>query len=305
MEYAIGVVAAVLLGTAFVLQQGAAQQLPKSEYLHLRLLADLLRKPRWLAGILTMVAGQLLSAWLIGHVDLALAEPLLATNLIFALLLAGPLSRQPLHRLEVAGALILTAGVAALSLSRSLGSAQVSVGSAAYWPYAGAAVAIIAYLFAELGRRRTGGLRATFTGLSAGTVFGLQDALTRRTVQILTEGHFTGLLTTWSTYCLIAVGLAGLWLMESAFNAAALHASLPAITAGEPVCGILLGIIVFGDPMHLSAGMIALQAGGFAALVLGVILVARAPALTSLIKAHTHHDPQGLPQQPEGLPDNQ
>lgn len=303
MEYLIGMVAAVLLGTGFVLQQGAAQQLPKSEYLHLRLLADLLRKPRWLAGIVSMVAGQLLSAWLIGHVDLSLAEPLLATNLIFALVLAGPLSRQPLHRSEIAGAVILLGGVAALALARSLDAAEVSVGSPAYWPYAAAAVGLAAYVFAELGRRRSGALRATFTGASAGIVFGLQDALTRRTVQAFTAGHLLGLFTTWSTYCLVAVGVTGLLLMESAFNAAPLHASLPAITAGEPVCGIVLGIVVFGDPMHVSPGMIALQAAGFVALVLGVILVARAPALTTLLKVRLpHHAPEALQHKQPGLP---
>jgi drug/metabolite transporter (DMT)-like permease len=292
MEYVIGVAAAVLLGTGFVLQQGAAQQLPKWEFLRLRLLADLLRKPRWLAGIAAMVAGQLLGGWLIGHVDLSLAEPLLATNLIFALVLAGPLSRQAVHRSEVIGAVVLMLGVAALSLARTLRSAQVSIGSASYWPYAVAGVAVAAYLFARLGRRRAGELRATFTGASAGLVFGLQDALTRRTIQVFDAHQVSGVLTTWSSYCLLVVALAGLWLMQSAFNAAPLHASLPAITAGEPACGIVLGIIVFGDPMHFSPGLIALQAGGFAALVMGVILVARAPALSSLLRVHMpHHDP--------------
>ncbi|MBO0775420.1 MAG: DMT family transporter [Actinobacteria bacterium] len=296
MEYLIGVIAAVLLGIGFVLQQGAAQQLPKSEFLRWRLLLDLLRKGRWLAGIAAMVAGQLLSAWLVGHVDLSLAEPLLATNLIFALVLAGPLSRQPVHKSEIIGALILMAGVACLSVGRSVHAAQVSVGSAAYWPYAAAGVAAAAYGFAVLGRRRTGVWRATFTGVSAGTVFGLQDALTRRTILILTLNGIPGVLTTWSSYGVILVAITGLWLTQSAFNAAPLHASLPAITAGEPVCGIVLGIIVFGDPMHVSPGLIALQACGFAALVLGVILVARAPALSGLLKVHVpHHQPESVP----------
>lgn len=289
MEYVIGVVAAFLLGTGFVLQQGAAQQLPKSEYLHLRLIVDLLRKPRWLAGILAMVSGQLVSAWLIGHVPLSLAEPLLASNLIFALVLAGPLSRQALYKSEIAGAVILMGGVTALSLARSARSAAISVGSASNWPYAVAAVALIAYGFAELGRRRSGDLRATFTGASAGVIFGLQDALTRRAIQMLDLHHFTSLFTAWSSYLLIAVALTGLWLMQSAFNAAPLYASLPAITAGEPVCGIALGIVVFGDSLHVSPGLIALQAGGFAALVLGVILVARAPALTGSLRARVPH----------------
>lgn len=68
--------------------------------------------------------------------------------------------------------------------------------------------------------------------------------------------------------------------MEWAFNAAPLHASLPAISAAEPAAGILLGILVFGDAIRTFPAMIAVQAAGLAALVLGVVLVARAPALS-------------------------
>ena len=80
----------------------------------------------------------------------------------------------------------------------------------------------------------------------------------------------------------MAASLAGFWLMESSFNAAPLHASLPAITAAEPVAGMLLGVVVFGDVIHLSPGTLALQAGGMVALVAGVILVARASVLSRL-----------------------
>jgi small-conductance mechanosensitive channel len=133
-------------------------------------------------------------------------------------------------------------------------------------------------------------------------VFGLQDALTRRTVRIALAAHLPGVITAWSTYCLIVAGLTGLWLMESAFNAAPLHASLPAITAGEPVCGIVLGILVFGDAMHVSVAMLTLQAAGFAALVIGVILVARAPALTSLLRVRVpQQDAERLPHRPQSL----
>ena len=76
--------------------------------------------------------------------------------------------------------------------------------------------------------------------------------------------------------------LAGLWLMQNAFSAAPLHLSLPAITAAEPVCGMVLGIIVFREKVPVSPGMIALQAGGLAALVAGVVTVARGPALASI-----------------------
>ena len=282
----LSVVAAGLLGVGFVLQQDAAQQAPKAHFLRIQLLADLLRRPRWLAGLITMVAGDLLAGWVIGHMVLSVAEPLLATNLLFALFLAWPLSGQAVHKSEVAGALILMAGVTALSLARDVRSPQVYVGSYAYWPFAGAAVVFVAFVIAELGRRRSGGRRAILTGTSAGLVFGIADALTRRTVQILDTGHFAVLLTSWLGYTLIAVSLIALWLMESAFNAGPLHISLPGITAAEPISGIMLGVVVFRDSVDISAGAIALEASGLVALLVGVIMVSRSPALARLRRIH-------------------
>src|SRR6185312_2988972 len=104
VDYATTLVAALLLGIGFVLQQYAARQEPESRFLSPRILTDLLRKPRWLAGIACMVAGQLLAAWSIGHAALTLVEPLLTTYLLFALLLAIPMSKQAMHWTEVAGA---------------------------------------------------------------------------------------------------------------------------------------------------------------------------------------------------------
>lgn len=49
-----------------------------------------------------MAAGQLLSVWVLGHLVLSVAEPLLASSLIFALLLAAPLSGQALRATELA-----------------------------------------------------------------------------------------------------------------------------------------------------------------------------------------------------------
>src|SRR5215472_9179250 len=275
----IALAAAMLLGVGFVLQQQAAEQAPQAYFLRLRLITELLHRPRWLAGVAVMVAGQLCSAWAVGHLQLSLAEPLLATNLIFAL--AVPLSRQQLRATEIIGAVLLSGGVAALSLARSPGTPDVSFGSPADWPVA-AGIAAVAYCFVHAGRRRSGQQRALLTGIGAGLVFGISDALTRRTVQIMDSHSLVTLFTSWPAYCVIVAGLIGLWLLESSFNAAPLHKSLPGITASQPLTGILLGVLVFGDVIRISPGMLALQAAGLAAIVTGVILVARAPCLSAL-----------------------
>jgi drug/metabolite transporter (DMT)-like permease len=281
MIIAITLVAAMLAGTGFVLQQHAAEQAPKSYFLRLRLITTLLHRPRWLAGVAVMAAGQLLSAWAIGHVALSLAEPLLTSSLIFALALAVPLSGQRLRMAEVGGAVLLSGGVAALSVARSAGPPTESFGSFAAWP-AAVGIAVVAAGFLVAGLRHSGPQRATMTGAAAGLIFGISDALTRRAVEILDHQSLLILLAGWPAYTLVAASLAGFWLMESAFNAAPLHASLPAITAAEPVAGMLLGVVVFGDVVHVSAGMLILQGAGLAALVLGVVLVARAPVLSRL-----------------------
>jgi drug/metabolite transporter (DMT)-like permease len=281
MVIGITLVAAMLLGAGFVLQQHAAGQEPQAYYMRLRLILDLVRRRRWLLGFGIMITGQLLSAWSVGHLQLSLYEPLIATSLIFALALAVPLSHQRLRTTELIGAVILSLGVAALSLPREPGTPHVSFGSFADWP-AAAGIAVIAYICIHAGHRRSGPARATLTGVGAGLVFGIADALTRRTVQILDAHSFAGLLTNWAPYCLVAAALIANWLMQNAFNAAPLHASLPAITASEPLAGILLGVVVFGDVIEISPGILAVQAAGIVALVLGVIMVARAPVLSHL-----------------------
>jgi hypothetical protein len=285
--YFIGLLAAVLLGAGFVLQQDAAQQVPQSDFLRARLIADLLRQPRWLAGLGIMIAGQLLGALVIGHLVLALSEPLLATNLLFALIIAGRVSGQPARLRELIGAIILLAGVSALSVARAVTSVQDSVGSPAYWPYVGAAIGGVAACLAIAGRRRQGEPRALLTGIAAGLVLGIQDALTRVSVRELGSLHQVALLlTSWPAYSLVAVGIVALWLMQSAFSSAPLHASLPGITAAEPVSGIVLGIVAFREKVPASPLLIALQVAGLIALVAGVILVARSPVLASLRQYH-------------------
>ena len=287
VDYATALLAALLLGVGFVLQQYTAEQEPESRFLSPRILTDLLRKPRWLAGISCMIAGMLLAAWAIGHLELTLVEPLLSTNLLFALVLAVPMSKQAFRLPEIAGALILCTGVALLSSTRTTKPIGLSFGSVSHWP-AAAIIAGIAFVAVNLGRRANGQVRATLTGLGAGLVFGIQDALTRQTLEALQDHSWTVLFSTWSMYALVGAGITGVWLMQSAFSAAPLRASLPTIAAGEPLAGIVLGIVVFGDRVQVSPGMLAIEAGGIAALIVGVVAVARSSAFTSLrtIVAH-------------------
>jgi len=290
LDYGLTLLAALLIGTGFVLQQQTAQREPASRFLSLRLLTDLLRQPRWLAGIACMICGEVLAAWSIGHLPLAFVEPLLAMNLVFALVLAVPIAKATLRLQEFCGAAVLCTGVALLSASRSAKPIGLSFGSFTHWP-AAAVIAGIAFAVVYQGRKHPGRLRAMLTGTGAGLVFGIQDALTRQTLEILSSDGVGAMFTTWAPYALVGAGAIGIWLMQSAFSAGPLQQSLPAIAAGEPLVGILLGVLIFGDRIQVTPGDLALQAGGVVALVVGVIMVGRAPALSQL----RHWTPPSLP----------
>ena len=119
MEYALGVVAAALLGASFVLQQGAAQRVPAGDFLRLRLVADLLRQPRWLAGIATMICGQLLSAWVIGHIILAVAEPVCGMALGIVAFREKVPASPGMIALQAGGLIALVAGVVTVARTRA------------------------------------------------------------------------------------------------------------------------------------------------------------------------------------------
>jgi drug/metabolite transporter (DMT)-like permease len=296
LDYAVALLAALLLGVGFVLQQYAAEQEPESRFLSAKILTDLLRKPRWLAGIACMVIGMLLAAWAIGHLELTLVEPLLTLYLLFALLLAVPMSKHAFRWPEIAGAVILCTGVALISSTRTAKPIGLSFGSVSNWP-AAAIIAGIAFVAVRFGHSCKGEARAALTGVGAGLVLGIQDALTRQTLEALQGSSFTVLFSTWSAYALVGAGIVGIWLMQNAFSAASLHASLPAIAAGEPVAGIVLGIVVFSDRIQVTPGMLAIEAGGLAALIVGAVAVARSSAFGALRSIAGH-----LPGVPEAGP---
>lgn len=279
MTIALGLAAAVLLGLGFVLQQRAAREAPPADSLSFRLFADLIGKPVWLAGIVAMVSGQVLGALALGGGDgnVSLVEPLLTTNLLFALVLARLLSAQQLAWREWGGALLLIAGVAAFIVAAQPGSGIGLIDQLRNWIFVGV-IAVIVGATVSLARRTAGVARASFLATGAGLLFGMQDGFTRRAMLVLAGGPL-GLLESWLPYAVLAVAVVGLLLAQSAFEAAPLRASLPAITAAEPLVGIAYGISVFGERVRTAPVWLALEAAGLIAMIVGVVLLTRSPML--------------------------
>ena len=280
--------AALLLGTGFVLQQHRAAQEPSDRSLTVWLLLDLVRSPSWLAGIGVMAGGQLLGAAALARGGLGMTEPLLSTNLLFALIIGGFWYQlRPCWR-DWLGALVLSGGLGGFLVVATPGTGNTSGIPDAAWVLAGGSVAAVAAVAAVLtvaGRRSRGRVRGALLAGGAGVLFGLQDALTQRS--LATAGHrgVPQLLLSWTPYTLLAVAVVGILLAQSAFQAAPLSASLPPVTAGEPITGIALGAGLFGGSLHHGSVALLLEVVCLLAMIVGIWLVASSPMVTSARQA--------------------
>lgn len=285
MIYVFGLAAACALGIGFVLQQHAAERAPVGDVLHFRLLWDLAHSRMWLGGIACMVVGQLLSAVALGKGELSQVEPLLVTNLLFAFALASRLSGQRLGSSGWVGVLLLGGGVAAFTLAGrpSAGTAE-DIGTLRRWLVIGVVIGLALVLIATA-RHLPLFEEPPLLATAAGLLYGLQDALTRVSIDVFGSQGLLALLVRWEPYTLIALAVTGLMLVQSAFEAGPLRMSLPALTAAEPLAGIACGIGFLGDQLRTDVAALAWEAAGLSGIVVGVFVLARHPAMPGQVPA--------------------
>lgn len=273
----LGLAAAVFLALGFVLQQRAAAEAPVNDMLSLRILVDLMRRPLWLAGIGSMIVGQLLGAAALRFGELTIVEPLLAANILFALPLAASLRREHLGMREWSGALALAAGLGGFVWAADPQGSEALQLPWPNWAVSTGAIIAIALGLVAVAKRLPFAREATLLAGAAGCLYGLQDALTRKTLNA--HGIFA-VFTDWPVYLLLAVAVTGLMLAQSAFRAASLAASLPAITIAEPITGIAFGAGVYGEGIRVSGLPLTGEVLSLLLMALGVWLVATSPLVT-------------------------
>ncbi|MCX5371014.1 MULTISPECIES: DMT family transporter [unclassified Streptomyces] len=274
----LAVSAACCLGFGFVLQQNAAQRAPLGDFLSPRLLLDLMKVPRWLGGIGLMVAGMALGAIALGQGEISLVEPLLATNLLFALALSRHQTKQPLGRQGWAGLVLLAGGVTTFIVAGEPRGGTAVTDPLRHWLIIGVMVglALLLTTYAKRSRLSSG---PVLLALAAGLLYGVQDALTRVSGQRFSAGGLGELMTGWQPYAVLALGVTGLVLVQSAFETAPLRMSLPALTAAQPLAGIICGVGFLGDQLRTDTGALAWEAAGLAAIVAGIVLLGLHPAM--------------------------
>ena len=288
LSYLLAVLAACANATSSVLQRKANREVPRQENLSWKLVWSLLHQPVWFGGILAIIAGFLLQATALGDGQLATVEPILVLELPATLILASRVFGSRLHGREWASIAAMTAGLAGLLYSLSP-SAGRSAGEPWYvWAIGIAVNLALAGVLVMLARRGPAGERggtegssarqAALLGVAGGSVFGLTAALMKGMTITFSQGLAT-LFTSWQLYAMIAAGILGMFLVQSALNAGRLLAAQPGLTLSDPVVSILWGVMAFREQLR-GGPFIVLAVFSGLILAAAVVVLARSPLLS-------------------------
>jgi drug/metabolite transporter (DMT)-like permease len=268
--------ASLCFAAAYVLQYHEAHEAPRKLFLSPRLLVELAHHRIWVGGIAAMLVGDLLQAGALGKGSLAVVEPVLTTSLLFALPLSAAWRRERLRRTEWMGAIMVSAG-----LGLVLGVGSPSAGSSDMPAYQWLLVTLCSWglglLLVSAGLRSPSpSYRAALIGGGAGVLFGLQDAMTRYCLHWISK-DFMHLVLSWQPYVLIVTAVYGLTLAQSAYEAGTLSAGLPPMAIGEPVIGILIGLVALHETLDTTPIDLAFETFGAVIMVWGAWMLARSP----------------------------
>ncbi|MGW5288294.1 DMT family transporter [Rhodococcus pyridinivorans] len=283
--------AAALIAVGSVAQQTSAAAVPDTD----SFVGSLLRSPRWWAGILGDGGSYVLQVIALVFGSVLLVQPLLVASLLFALPLAAATTGRRVTRTTwlLAGALCAALAIFLLAGNPSEGTGDAAAARWALPLGAVLAVTAAAVVVALLSPRR----RALSFGIAAGVLYGVTSAFTKH-VTDLAEHGIPQLLGSWQTWTLVAAGATAIYLQQRAFQAGSLTASLPALTVGEPLAAIVLGMTVLGEHLRTDGPGRILVGAAVVVMLVTTVALSRAQAADTPAETAATPDPAPPPETP-------
>ena len=274
----IGVLAALAAATFYAvgvaLQSLDARHSHEEDVLRPGLLLGLVRRPRWLLGGVISFLGWPLQAFALSQAPLAVVQPALAFNLVVLLVIARKFTPDPVTRSDIIGALAITAGVIALTFAAPAQGGDHGTRTLVL-------VAILGVLSALPLILREHMLRvAILLPVAAGIAFTLLAIATRLADDTLSGDRLLA-CACWLGVAAFA-GYAATVCEMSAMRTRSATLVVPVVVSVESVLPIIVGPLALSEQLPTSTVARLAIALGLIAIVVGVSLLGRAPALAEL-----------------------
>ncbi|MBO0813734.1 MAG: DMT family transporter [Actinobacteria bacterium] len=270
---------AMIYGLSAVLEQRSVSQVAERGVFSPRLLVDLAHRPVWLASIAATIAGAALQATALHFGPLALVQPILACDLLFAVLINAVARRAAPDGVLFVGAVCCAAGLGVfLAVAQPTGGTE-TVSLPAVIPLAAGLAAVLAgcLAVARAGSRAT---RALALALACGVCYGVNAFLLKLVTFSLAQG-FSEPLQQWPLYVLIIVGPVGFLFNQEAFQIGRLVSpALAVITTTTALVSIGIGYLWLDESFASGPADVVTEVASLIVMTAGIALLAyRAPAV--------------------------
>ena len=244
-----------------------------------RFVAYLLKNPLWLLGWAGLAGGTVFQALALHVGELSVVQPLMITELIFALGLRFAWLRQPIR-----GVTWSAAAVTCLSLGVFLATAEPQGGSPYpdnhVWAAAAGTTVGTAAVLALLGMRGSPGRRAALLGLASGIMWALVATLVKAMTDTWSQFGVGGMFLHWPVYALAAAGLCTEVVHQSMLRVGPVSVSQPLMVIIDPIASIGLSVWIFGEYFTTNVPRLAVGSFAFVSMCAAVFVLTRTAPTT-------------------------
>ena len=272
---ALALAAGATFAGASVLQQRAARTAPAADTLRPRLILDLVHLRSWLAGAAAGAVGFAFQAVALYLGPITLVQPLIISELLFALPLSARLSGGRLGVREWAGAGLVVVGLAAFLVTASPTQSVRPLDATGWSPVLGTTVLVVGAALA-LAPRRPGLRRTSMLAVATGLTFGVMATLTKAVGTLFADRGIAA-VSSWHPWALAVVALVGVLLSQSAFQAGPLAVSLPLIDVLIPLSASVIAVTAFHEGISHTPVDIVVEVCAGAAAIAGIALLDTSP----------------------------
>ena len=252
-----------------------------------RLVLYLFRNPLWLFGWVALAAAFLFQALALHNGLISVVQPLLVTELIFALVLRRFWIHQSIRLITWGAAALTCAGLAVFLVAGEPQGGQPTPLSH-HWIAAGVTCSAGAAVLVALGQWGSPSRRAGLYASAAAIMWALVAVFIKTTTDTFTQFGVGGMFLHWPVYALAVSGLAGVWLQQAALHVGPLRVSQPLLVIIDPLVSIALSVWLFDERFIPDAVTLTVAAIAFAAMCVGVVLLTQTAPAT--MEADTGND---------------
>ncbi len=267
--------AAALANAVHLMTQHAASVGASDTHRGWDLVTFLIRQPLWLLGWAAAAGGFAFQAVALHSGQLSVVQPLLVTELVFALVLRQFWVHQHIAKTAWSAALITCAALAVF-----LGAAEPHGGhvqpDVADWIFALVVFGGAAAVLAVTARWGSPVRRAALYATAASITWALMATFIKATTNVLAASGPVGMLAHWPIYALIASAVLGSVLQQAALQVGPLSVSQPLIVVVDPAVAIVLSVWIFDERFTVSVAQKAVAGVAFCVMAMGVTILSRA-----------------------------